>query len=368
MDGPEHLALDDALDVIRDLLGEQFRLTGRLPKTVVTIGGTALAARRIRERSDDVDLYMSEMEDAAVLSVQDMYRRKHGPAFKIDATPVNTLWGDIAVNDIDESPTVTTLEVQGHVVEIRALSAETMYLLKAAAYRPKDIPDLPLIAAKCSSQSLIARAKQMFPWYADRGAFPQYAERLARCVARDFGMRVETVDGLFGLSDAVSGKVKEIRAGLQNQFLAMAREAMARRPDLIAFDPRDPMSMTFDAVTAGAPQEVTDTLAQHPREASDMAINALKSADPKRHANWLAALVRSRKSSPADDQKTSLVKNVVDAARARGLNLPDNVEEKLGIYADRQSLRAMVTEIATATSFRSLLDAHAITFPSDDYD
>ncbi len=73
MDGPEHLALDDALNVIRDLLGEQFRLAGRLPKTVVTIGGTALAARRIRERSDDVDLYMSEMEDAAVLSVQDAY-------------------------------------------------------------------------------------------------------------------------------------------------------------------------------------------------------------------------------------------------------------------------------------------------------
>ena len=368
MDGPEHLALDDALNVIRDLLGEQFRLTGRLPKTVVTIGGTALAVRRIRERSDDVDLYMSEMEDAAVLSVQDAYRRKHGPAFKIDATPVNTLWGDIAVNDIDESPAVTTLEVQGHIVEIRALSAETMYLLKAAAYRPKDIPDLPLIAAKCSSQSLIARAKQMFPWYADRNAFPQYAERLARCVARDFNMRLEAVDVLFELSDAVSGKVKEIRAGLQVQFFAMARAAMVRRPDLIEVDLRDRMSMIFDAVAAGAPQEVIDTLAQHPREASDIAINALKAADPKRHTAWLAALARSRKSAPAEDRKTLLVKNVVDAARARRFDLPGNVEEKLTIYADELSLQAMISEIVTATSFQSLLDAHSITLPSDDHD
>jgi len=211
-------------------------------------------------------------------------------------TSVNTLWGDIAVNDIDESPAVTALEVQGHIVAIRALSAETMYLLKAAAYRPKDIPDLPLIAAKCSSQSLIAKAKQMFPWYADRNAFPQYAQRPARCVVRDFNLGLEAVHVLFELSDAVSGKVKEIRAGLQVQFFAMARAAMVRRPDLIEVDLRDRMSMIFDAVAVGAPQEVIDTLAQHPRETSDMGINALKMADLKRHTAWLAALARSKKS------------------------------------------------------------------------
>jgi hypothetical protein len=368
MDGPEHLALDDALNVIRDLLVEQLRLTGRLPKTVVTIGGTALAALRIRERSDDVDLYMSEMEDAAILSVQDVYRRKYGPAFKIDATPVNTLWGDIAVNDIDESPTITTLQVETHTVDIRALSAETMYLLKVAAYRSKDIPDLPPIAAGCSSQSLIARAKQMFPWYADRNAFPQFAERLARCVALNFDIPLEKVDASFGLADTVSDKVKEIRAGLHLQFMAMARAVMARRPDLIETDPRDPKSMIFDAAAAGAPQEVIDTLAQNYREVSDMAINALKTADPKKHANWLTALVRSRKSDSTEDQRTALVKNVVDAARARGLDLPDNVEEMLGIYADQQCLQAMAFEIETAPSFRSLLDAHSIIWPSDDHD
>jgi hypothetical protein len=165
-----------------------------------------------------------------------------------------------------------------------------------------------------------------------------------------------------------SGKVKEIRAGLQGQFFAMARAAMVRRPDLIEIDLRDPMSMIFDAVAASAPQEVIDTLAQHPREASDMSVNALKASDPKRHTAWLAALARSRKSSPAEDRKTLLVKNVVDAARARRFDLPGNVEEKLAIYADELSLQAMISEIGTATSFQSLLDAHSITLSSDDHD
>jgi hypothetical protein len=370
MDGPapEHVTLDEALDIIRDLLREQFRLTGRLPKTVVTIGGTALAARGIRERSDDVDLYLSETEDASVLSVQDAYRRKYGPTFKIDVTPVNTLWGDIAVNDIEQSPIVATLEVQGRTVEIRALSPETMYLVKVAAYRPKDIPDLPLIATRCSSQSLIVRAKQMFPWYADRSAFPQYVERLARCIAQHFTMRLEAVDAEFGLSDAVSSRVMAIRAGLQVQFMAMARAAMVRRSDLIEVDPHDSMRMVFDAAAAGAPQEVIETVAHHPRETSDMAISVLKAADPKRHAAWLGTLARSRKSSAAEGRKTSLAKKIVDAAAARGFDLPGNAEEKLGIYADEPSLQAMASEIETATSFQAILDAHSITLPSDDHD
>lgn len=128
------------------------------------------------------------------------------------------------------------------------------------------------------------------------------------------------------------------------------------------------MSMIFDAVAAGAPQEVIDTLVQHPRETSDMAINAPKAADPQRHTAWLAALVRSRKSAPAADRKIALVKNVADAARARGFDLPDNVEGQLAIYADELSLQAMISEIRTVTSFQSLLDAHSITLPSDDHD
>jgi hypothetical protein len=74
----------------------------------VTVDGTALAALSIRGRSDDLDVCMSELDDTAVSTVQEVFRRKLGPNFKIDATPVNTIWGAFAVQDIDQSPTVET--------------------------------------------------------------------------------------------------------------------------------------------------------------------------------------------------------------------------------------------------------------------
>jgi hypothetical protein len=58
MDDHTKLDLEAALKVIEDLLREQLKTSGRLPETIVTVRGTALAALRIRERSDDVDLYM----------------------------------------------------------------------------------------------------------------------------------------------------------------------------------------------------------------------------------------------------------------------------------------------------------------------
>jgi hypothetical protein len=46
--------------------------------------------------------------------VQKFFRRKLGPNFKIDATPVNTIWGAFAVQDIEGSPTVETLDIEGN--------------------------------------------------------------------------------------------------------------------------------------------------------------------------------------------------------------------------------------------------------------
>jgi hypothetical protein len=93
MDDPTKLDLAAALEVIEDLLREQLKTSGRIPETIVTVGGTALAALRIRERSDDVDLYMSEIDDTAIHTVTEKYRARYGFDFKIDATPGNTIWG-----------------------------------------------------------------------------------------------------------------------------------------------------------------------------------------------------------------------------------------------------------------------------------
>jgi hypothetical protein len=173
MDDHTKLDLEAALKVIEDLLREQLRTSGRLPETIVTVGGTALAALRIRERSDDVDLYMSEIDDTAIDTVTKKYRAQYGFNFKIDATPGNTIWGSLAIDDIDQSPTVATIEIGDVAVRIRALTPETLYLIKVAADRPKDRIDVPLIASKCSYESLLPRALQLFPWYGDRSAFTE---------------------------------------------------------------------------------------------------------------------------------------------------------------------------------------------------
>ena len=76
---------------------------------------------------------------------------------------------------------------------------------------------------------------------------------------------------------------------------------------------------------------------------------------------------RNRKAAGGRDRKTNLVKKIVEAAKAKGFDLPGNVEEKLGIYADEPSLQAMAQEVEAATSFQTLLDAHSITLPSDDH-
>lgn len=62
-------------------------------------------------------------------------------------------------------------------------------------------------------------------------------------------------------------------------------------------------------------------------------------------------------------RKSALAKQIVAAARTRKLPIPDNVEEKLVIYAEEDDLRAMVKEVETAASFRDMLDVHSIVLP-----
>jgi hypothetical protein len=236
MDDHTKLDLEAALKVIEDLLREQLKTSGRLPKTIVTVGGTALAALRIRERSDDVDLYMSEIDDAAIDTVTKKYRAQYGFEFKIDATPGKAIWGSFEIDDIDQSPTVATIEIGDVAVRIRALTPETLYLVKVAADRPDRI-DVPLIGLKCSYESLLSRALQLFPWYGDRSAFPEYIERLARSMARDFGRTIDSVYADFRLSEVVLVKAREIHVALESQFWQGLKSMMAAKSALILPDP-----------------------------------------------------------------------------------------------------------------------------------
>lgn len=300
MDDHTKLDLEAALKVIEDLLREQLKTSGRLPETIVTVGGTALAALRIRERSDDVDLYMSEIDDTAIDTVTKKYRAQYGFNFKIDATPGNTIWGSFAIDDIDQSPTVATIEIGDVAVRIRALTPETLYLIKVAADRPKDRIDVPLIASKCSYESLLPRALQLFPWYGDRSAFPEYIERLARSMARDFGRTIDSVYADFKLSEVVLVKAREIHAALESQFWQVLKAMMAAKSALILPDPANPSNLTFNVEDANLPEELLALVHKEPVRVSDLAVSVLKAAEPKRYIAWLADIAAAR-NKPRDD-------------------------------------------------------------------
>jgi hypothetical protein len=161
MDDPTKLDLAAALEVIEDLLREQLKTSGRIPETIVTVGGTALAALRIRERPDDVDLYMSEIDDTAIHTVTEKYRARYGFDFKNDATSSNTIWGSFAIEDIDQSPTVATIQIgdvavwrraagHGHVCSRRlnehATPMGSGLSLAQSGLRGMNVMELPLLA------------------------------------------------------------------------------------------------------------------------------------------------------------------------------------------------------------------------------
>ncbi len=289
------LGFDDALVVVRDLVEEFTASTGRLIRSIVAVGGTALAAHAIRERSGDVDLYLSDIDDDVLDRVRLKFVPVYGQSFKIDATPSNTVWGAIALLDIEESPTVRLLATRIGTVSIRALTPETLYIMKVAANRAKDQPDLAALADRTHYEAVVRRARIVFPWYADRGGFPEQVERLARYLARDFRVPLEQVDIDLALPLSIQVKIREIRAGLDLQFLNVLRALMTRHHHLLTFDANNPQSVSFDARSAGAGDEVLALMDVLPDEISDMAARVLKQRDPTRHLARLAAIQKLRR-------------------------------------------------------------------------
>ncbi len=249
------VAFDDAVEVIRDLAVTFRSATGRPLRSVVSVGGTALAAHAVRDRSEDIDVYLSEVDDAVLYLVTKKYAARFGPRFKIDATPSNTLWGAIAIADIESSPIVRGSDGE-ETVAVRALSIETLYIVKTAANRAKDQADIQALAMRTTYAATLSRAKQLFPWYSDRGAFPEHLERLARYMARDHHVPLAEVDRDFALPEVTAGKVLEIRRGMEAQFLHALRGLMLKHPQLISFAPEAPEVVRFDVGMAGAGDEI----------------------------------------------------------------------------------------------------------------
>ena len=102
------LSYDEALAAIRRLASVAAAHGDPLGSPIVLVGGTAMAAWSVRERSNDVDLYTPHVPAAIVEAVEEELRAIHGPAFRLDVTAGENLWGSILVRDIAASPSLGT--------------------------------------------------------------------------------------------------------------------------------------------------------------------------------------------------------------------------------------------------------------------
>lgn len=144
---------------------------------LVLVGGCALCMHEIRESSGDVDLYAPRRIAEQAPELAEELRAGYGSHFSIDVTTDNRLWGQVKVADIDKSPVARHFEVDGHKVELRSLTPETVFILKAEAGRDKDIDDLEVIARHTTPEAIVERWRQMIP-HNDPGMVPGITSNL----------------------------------------------------------------------------------------------------------------------------------------------------------------------------------------------
>ena len=70
--------------------------------------------------------------------------------------------------------------------------------------------------------------------------------------------------------------------------------------------------------------------------------------------------------SALTDRTRALAAQIVAAAIARKLAVPDNFSETLSLYVDEPTLRQMLQAVRTESSFQDVLDASAAPIPKRD--
>lgn len=186
---------------------------------VVLVGGNALMAHQIRMASGDVDLYFPGYSADIVREVERENQAVYGPDFRLDVTATENLWGMVLVRDIEEDS--VDAPDGGHASHapwrIKALSLETLFLIKLDAGREKDRGDLPLIAAKTNVERICRRFGTLVAWHGTPQAVPGYADRL-----------VQKLHALYGVPE--SEIVARIRPALPRFVGAMLEETYGSSP------------------------------------------------------------------------------------------------------------------------------------------
>ncbi|MEW6751821.1 MAG: nucleotidyl transferase AbiEii/AbiGii toxin family protein [Candidatus Latescibacterota bacterium] len=207
------VALDEALRIIETLIRRSVAARQPIDHTIIMVGGTALAAHRVRRLSEDIDVFMRTFSIDLVVALEAEERLRHGAGFKLDVTGTENLWGAILVRDIDQDARtlVEAFEIDGERFEIRAISVETLFLLKVAAGRQRDRDDLPLLAAKTSAEALIERFNTLVQWHGDRHALAGFADEVVVQLRSSFGCGVEVI-GRLDLPELVRRMLWEVHA------------------------------------------------------------------------------------------------------------------------------------------------------------
>ena len=216
------------LQVVQELL-ERHDRAGLLTRDpgVVLVGGNALMAHQIRMASGDVDLYFPHYSADIVREVEREGQTTYGADFRLDVTATENLWGMVLIRDIDED----SVDVQKGVIpthknwHLKALSLETLFLIKLDAGREKDLGDLPLIAAKTTAERICRRFGVLVPWHGTPQAVPGYADRL-----------VQKLHTLYGIPE--SEVVAHIRPALPRFIGAMLEEIYGSGPGLSTEGPK----------------------------------------------------------------------------------------------------------------------------------
>jgi hypothetical protein len=177
----------EALEVVAALEAECRARGAPIGDPVVLVGGSAMAAHGLRQRSVDVDLFVGSASDDAVNAVERRLRTRFGPAFRLDVTTGENLWGILLLRDLATSPIVGTIETPDGRRPLRALRPEDLFFLKLLADRPKDREDIPLIAKVLSVEAVTARFAEVLPWLGNRSAVLGFADAVIRSLVEHLG-------------------------------------------------------------------------------------------------------------------------------------------------------------------------------------
>lgn len=262
-----NVAFADAIEVVAEICRRHQERHGHMPQTIVTVGGTALAAHGVRILSEDVDLYLEDIDDDIIRDVENTYVEKFGETFKIDATLARSIWGRFELMDIASSPIKWTIPVGEIDLEIRALDLVTLYCIKAVADREKDRDDRKELSKRVNLEPLLVRATTLCKWIGDRPKIPETILLLSSWISRDFGMTEDDVIERLAASERVKELIADLRSGKSRRTKLLIRAAITRNPELIQVVDGNP---TFDIDSTLVSESLRSAI-----EASPDALNAI---------------------------------------------------------------------------------------------